>query len=252
MDFADYPSLTGPPFEELAPITMTNIKAIPTDERPRERCLREGPRCLSTRECLAIIIGTGPRGVGCFGVADNLIERYGNGESFFRSLDHSTSDDLLDIKGIGPTARSRLLACFELARRHSAHREQIAATDQLLHRSESSFESQISTKIPDRRRSESREWFGFVPLYPSGKIGELTITELGARTHVNVDPGEFFARVLVLRPSGIVLVHNHPSGELRASEDDRHLTLRIREICAQLGINLLGHAIVSSRGTRWI
>jgi DNA repair protein RadC len=68
------------------------------------------------------------------------------------------------------------------------------------------------------------------------------------RTHVNVEPSELFARVLALRPRGFFLFHNHPSGTLSASGPDLHLTQRVKSTAQQLGLDFLGHWIVTAQG----
>jgi DNA repair protein RadC len=78
------------------------------------------------------------------------------------------------------------------------------------------------------------------------------MVEKGARTHVNLDPAELFARILALRPRGVFLFHNHPSGILTPSQEDLDLTHTIREISEKFGIQLLGHWIVSAQSEHWI
>lgn len=231
------------------------IKDSPESERPRERCLLRGPRCLSIRELLALLIHSGPRGVGALGVAANLLQRPGLGmredeqeRALFSALEASASESTLaGIPGLGPAAIARVLAAFELGRRYSQHIQHHAP----FHQSPRLFKT-AAAKISPERRLEPREWLGFVPLFRSGQMGELCIVELGVRTHVNVEPAELFARILALRPQGFFLFHNHPSGNLLPSPEDRHLTEAVQTLARSFNLRLFGHAVVSATSETWI
>lgn len=231
----------------------------PLSERPRERCLDTGPTCLSLRECLALILGSGPPGIGCLGLATNILGKPGSGLStqeeeraFFTSLEVSGGSYLKGISGLGPAGQAKLLAAFEVGRRYSLYRNRIFRSNQPQKSTIAELAREALSKISGKNRSEPQEWFGFIPIHRSGELGELCIVEQGARTHVNVDPAELFARVLVLRPRGLFLCHNHPSGIVVPSPQDLNLTEKVAEIALQLGIQLLGHWIVTSQGETWI
>lgn len=228
------------------------MKETPFAERPRERCLTHGARSLSLRECLALIIGTGPVGLGCLGVAQQIIEKPGIGlsdsekeQAFFTCMEVSGSAYLKEIEGLGDAGQAKVLAAFELGRRYSIY----------LQRSQQKFQKKPSIpilaaealgKIPSQLRNEPQEWLGFVPLYRTGKLGEFCLVEKGVRTHINIDPTELFARILVLRPFGFFLYHNHPNGCLTPSVPDLNLTDQVGVIALSLGVEMLGHWIVTS------
>jgi DNA repair protein RadC len=234
------------------------IQNTPLLERPRERCLETGPNCLSLRECLAVILGSGPPGIGCLGLAAHIIQKPGPGlapsdeeRAFFTAMENSGLTYLKEIDGLGPAGQSRILAAFELGRRYALFRHQGKKTDfKKLSFSNITFEA--LGKITQNQRNEPHEWLGFVPLHRSGNLGEFSLVERGVRTHVNTDPAELFARVLVLRPRGFILFHNHPSGNVTPSSQDLDLTTKVYEISKQFGIQLLGHWVVTSSGEQWI
>lgn len=234
------------------------MNAIPLPERPRERCLEKGPASLSLRECLAVILGSGPPGKGSLGLARVLLQRPGEGlasseeeRAFFTAMESSGDSHLGGIAGLGPAGKARLLATFEIGRRYSNFRQSAAphapSGTTLPERAHEAL-----TRIPPSDRGEPREWLGFIPVYRSGLVGELCVVERGVRTHVNVDPAELFARLLSLRPQGFFLSHNHPSGNLKPSPEDYHLTRTVRELAGQLGMRLFGHWIVSPGGEHWL
>src|SRR5688572_25912123 len=104
------------------------IAQTPYMERPRERCLSAGADALSVRECLAIVLGTGPKAVGCLGLASHLLEGFGAKDDLddevllFHVIDRPELLGGLQCKGLGPVGRSRLLALFSIARRYVTFR----------------------------------------------------------------------------------------------------------------------------------
>jgi DNA repair protein RadC len=231
----------------------------PSSERPRERCLTQGPGCLSLRECLALILGTGPAGgQGALGLAEAVLDRNGAGlaptdreTAFFTAMEATSAGHapLQGIRGLGTAGRARILAAFELGRRFAVHREDRGRNPA---RASASLPERACDRIPMSFRLEAQEWLGFVPLLAAGKLGDFAVAERGVRTHVNVDPAELFARILSLRPRAFFLFHNHPSGDLTPSREDEELTRRVRQVAEALGIRLLGHGIVHARRERWI
>ncbi|MCM2276654.1 MAG: hypothetical protein NDJ89_01090 [Oligoflexia bacterium] len=235
------------------------LHLLPVNERPRERCLGKGPETLSLRECLTLLLSPGPPGTGGLGLAEALLQRTGKDlpprerdRAFFLAMEENASAHLQDLRGLGPAAQARLLAAVELGRRYALHRaneRRERTRDPLLGLP---ISAQALNRIPQERRYDSREWLGFVPLYRDENVGELCLVEKGVRTHVNVDPAELFARVLALRPGGIFLFHNHPSGKLAPSFEDLTLTSRVRKLSQQLGIRFFGHGIVAPEGECWV
>ncbi len=230
---------------------------LPAAERPRERCLDQGASALSLRECLALILGSGPPNIGSLGLATRILQKPGTGltpsdeeRALFTALEISGITHLKSIQGLGPAGQARLLAAFELGRRYACLRQRI-------HRYHPSrtipeLAQDALQRVPPLLRAEPREWLAFVAVHRSGELGELCIVERGVRTHVNVDPAELFARILALRPRAFFLFHNHPSGNLTPSSEDFELTRAVAELGRLLGIKLLGHWIVGPTGENWI
>lgn len=217
---------------------------LPLEERPRERCLKEGPECLSLRECLAILIGTGPQGKGCLGLAQDVLEKNGQfhdsaaEEVFFRSLEQTPLSALKGIRGIGPASEARILAAFELAKRYRKEKTQPLPS------STQTLQSKILSQIPRDLRFASKEWLGMVPLQDERSVGRFHLIEKGVRTHVNLEIRSLFLPLLSLHCAGFALFHNHPSGRLTPSEADFHLTEEVDRLAQAFGIELIGHWIV--------
>lgn len=228
------------------------IQYRPSSERPRERCVEYGPECLSLRECLAVLLGTGPQGKGALGLAEDLLMEFsGEEELFFQRVIREKEDQgLAHLKGLGTAKWSRILAAFEIARRYALfclkeNRETSFSESRSCHH-------QALLKIPDHARADTHEWIGFVPVAMDRKVGKWVRVERGVNHRVNFDPGKFFFRLLAFNPMGFFLFHNHPSGVLIPSAEDEHLTKQIRSLAEKLGMTLLGHGIVSSGGVQWI
>jgi DNA repair protein RadC len=230
---------------------MNSVLELPPSERPRERCLQNGADCLSLRECLGLVVGS-------LRVAQVILEKPGEGfgeaeeeRALFTAMELSGRAHLHGISGLGEAGQARLLAAFELSRRYSLYRDKTKRAWKL--RSPSlDLPLKALAKVGLKQRNESKEWLGFVPVYRSDDLGELCVVERGVKTHVNVDPGDLFARILALRPQGFVLFHNHPTGNCLASPEDMDLTRRVSRIASQLGIRVLGHWIVTPTQESWI
>jgi DNA repair protein RadC len=194
------------------------------------------------------------------GLASQILKRPGPGLSageeeaaFFTALESTGSALLKEIPGLGPAGQARLLASFELGRRYSAFRSRGKSPESRTEKTNlTQLSKQALEKISIRFRTEPQEWLGFVPIYRTGNFGDLCLVEQGARTHVNVDPAELFARLLALRPFGFYLFHNHPSGHVIPSSQDLELTERVAQLSQTFGIQLLGHWIVSADSQYWI
>jgi len=228
---------------------LTQIKKIPIEERPRERCLLYGPQTLSLRECLAILIGSGPQKIGCLGVAKNILnksQKHLHAEeaehAFFANF-HSFSEVLANTKGLGNASLARILVALDLGRRY--HEHLVANTPDERGITKDNLEKNILKRIPTTFRSMSKEWIGFVPVYSERKIGKLSVIEKGARHHVNFEPARLFSRILILQPVAFALFHNHPSGRISPSNHDRKITNIVAEIAQHLGIIFLGHWVVA-------
>ena len=169
------------------------IRITPEAERPRERCLNKGAESLSLRECLALVVGSGPKGVGCLGVASEILARPGSGLSgadeeraLFHAIELRASGVLDGVSGMGDASRARVLAVFELARRYAVYREQIKRPRYYTPLAPELAKRALD-KVPVSLRNEPREWLGFVPYYANGDMGGLCVVEKGVRTHVNID-----------------------------------------------------------------
>lgn len=242
---------------KTAPLIRKNsLSQTPPSERPRERCLEKGSHTLSLRECLALLIHSGPPGVGSLGLASQLLHRPGEGlteseqeRAFFTGMESTGLAHLQSISGLGPAAQARVLAALEIGRRYSIYRLR-NQSGSLSCRSPST--EAACAQIDESLRISPQEWLGFVPIYHRCELGPFNLVERGVRTHVNFDPAELFARILSLRPTGFFLFHNHPTGSLEPSKADLELTDQVSLVSRQLGIQFHGHGIITQTNHVWI
>jgi len=207
-----------------------DVKSLPRDERPREKLLAKGPASLSDLELLAITIGSGVRGHSVLSVASQVLRKLDG------RLAHVTVDCLKPIKGLGEAKACQIAAVFELARRHlTAERATI---------------QQPSDALPYLRdiRSTKQEHFVCLSLSGANEVIACRVVTVGLLDSSQVHPREVFADPIADRAAAVILAHNHPSGTLEASAEDRALTSRLIAAGDILGIRVLDHIIVTRNG----
>jgi len=214
------------------------IRDLEPSQRPRERLLEYGARSLSDAELLAVLMRTGTRGRGAVAVAHDLLAAAG-GLAGVARLDHR---ELVARPGPGPAKAAALLAALELGQR--AAKAEVQAAERL-------DQPQIAGEFLVRRLlHESREVFGFLSLDGRHRYLALHELSLGTRNQAPVDAAELFRRAVLDRAAGVLLFHNHPSGDLEPSRDDLDLTRRLVRGGQVVGVSVLDHLLVA--GGRWL
>jgi len=211
-------------------MTKKRIKELPDFDRPREKLVAKGAEALSDAELLAILIGTGLKGVSALELASTILRRMG------RRLDRLDVTELQSIEGVGVAKACRIVAAFELARRHLLkEKTTIRKAKDVL-----PFIQHISDK--------KQEYFVCVSLNGANEVIESRVVTVGLLDTNQVHPREVFADPIADRAASVILAHNHPSGKLEASPDDLALTDRLVKAGEILGIKVLDHIIVTKRG----
>lgn len=214
------------------------IRDMEPSQRPRERLLDFGAAALSDAELLAVLIRTGTRGRGAVGDAHRLLADSG-GLAGFARLDRR---EMQRRPGLGPAKTATVLAAIEIGKRFAKAELQTA---------ERLDQPQIAGDFLVRRlHTESREVFGFVALDSRHRYLSLHELTLGTRNQAPVDAAELFRLAVLDRASGVLLFHNHPSGDLEPSRDDLELTRRLVKGGQVVGVSILDHLVVA--GGRWL
>lgn len=215
----------------------TSIKNWATDDRPREKLLAKGAEALSDSELLAILINNGHREKSAVDLARELLLLGNNNLSELGRLDLSA---LRGVKGIGEAKAITIAAALELGRRRHAS----AALSRTAIGSSKDVAEFLRTTIKDN----TREVFAILYLNRANKVCHFEIISRGGITGTVADPRLIMRGALEKNATGIILCHNHPSGNLTPSAADAALTKKIAEGARLFDITLLDHIIVSEEG----
>ena len=201
-------------------------------ELPYERFMRFGAQNLTDAELLAIILRTGTRQVSALELGKRILEQAGD----LNGLRSMSRESLMAIKGIGEVKAVKLKSLAELSGRMA----QEYAKNRLSFRSPSS----VAAYYMERLRHEKRETVFLVLLDSKGRLLREVTVSTGTVNASLVSPREVFLEALKAEAVGMVLLHNHPSGDPSPSEEDKSITRRIRQGAELLDLTLLDHLII--------
>lgn len=210
------------------------IKDMVTSEKPRERLLHYGEKSLSNTELLAILINTGRKGSSSIEIANEIMF----GKHQLKELKCMTIHQLTQIKGIGLHKAVILKAAFELGERMNATH----LSEKVKIKSLEDVANLMTSKLKDLEQEH------FVALFLDTKnivIKEHTIF-VGTLNSTIIHPREIFAAALRYTSNSLIVVHNHPSGDVTPSSEDIATTIRLKECGDILGISLLDHIIIGN------
>lgn len=215
-----------------------NIKNWSPEDRPREKLVMKGTGALSDAELIAILISTGTAKITAVELARQVLQHVNND---LHSLARLTVKDLMKIKGIGEAKAITIVAALELGRRR---KELEPEAKPKIASSKDAFEL-LRGDLMDLPKEE----FWVLLLNRANRvITKRRISEGGVSGTV-ADPKIIFKLALEELASGVIVAHNHPSGNLSASQQDIDLTRKLKEGGKLLEIQLLDHIIVA--GTRY-
>jgi DNA repair protein RadC len=206
----------------------------PKRDRPRERLLQMGPDSLSDAELLGLFLGSGRPGITAVDVARSLLGRF---ESI-RGVLYASAAELRTFGGIGPAKAALLLAMAELCRRLLAEK----ARDRPLLDTPHAVEDYLKLLIGAR----SNEVFLALFLDVRHRLICVDESATGSLTRVAVYPREIVRRALTLNAASLIVAHNHPSGAVAPSANDRRLTRVLQDSLALIDVRLLDHLVVTS------
>ncbi len=213
-----------------------SIKNWAEDDRPREKLSLKGQRALSDSELLAIIMGSGSRSESAVELAKRILDSVDNN---WNNLSRLSVQDLCKFKGIGEAKAISIITALEIGRRKAAQ------------------------EIPEKTKIKgSTDIFRIM----EGLMGDLNVEEFwvlylnqgnfvirkeqisrGGINQTSVDVRVIMKSALEVFATGIILVHNHPSGNLNPSSSDYKLTAMIQEAAKTLDIEVLDHLIIAQK-----
>ncbi|MDO5406170.1 MAG: DNA repair protein RadC [Eubacteriales bacterium] len=212
------------------------MKDLPQDDRPYERCLREGPQSLSDAELLSIIIRTGSREESSLELASNVLALNYPKEGILGLL-HLSLPELMSVKGIGQVKGIQLLCVGELSRRIWKRRSLIQPV---------TFQDPqtIAEYYQEDMRHKSQEEFHVMMFNNRQMLIHDCLLSKGTVNASLASPRDIFIEALKHRAVSLILVHNHPSGDPEPSSQDIQLTRRISEAGRLIDIQVLDHIII--------
>ena len=212
---------------------ISSIKSWSLDDRPREKLIEKGSKSLSDAELVAILLGSGSRSESAVGLAKRILNYAQNNLTEFGRLG---VEDLMQFKGVGEAKAVILCSAFELARRRKSEVvERVKVTSAM------DVFNQIAPFVSDLNHEE----FWVFYLNRANVILRKEKISSGGITGTVIDNKIILKKALLNLASSIILVHNHPSGNVNPSIQDKKVTKKMKLACELLEINLLDHLIIA-------
>ena len=211
------------------------LKEWADEDKPREKMLTKGKKELTNAELIAILLHSGLRGKSVVDVAKEVLSKSGNS---LTSLSQMEFSQLSSIKGVGQAKATTLMAALELGWR--MHGEMGKSNELIINDSQSLF-NYMTPLLADLNHEE----FWVVFLSNRNKVLGRQRLSVGGMTGTPVDLRILFRSALECKAVKVMVAHNHPSGLLHASNEDKVLTNKILEGGKLLDIKLQEHIIIA-------
>jgi DNA repair protein RadC len=208
------------------------IKELPPELRPRERLLADGPEALSSAELLGILLGIGSKERTAVELAQQVISESGG----LFGLHGVGVHDLREVHGIGEAKACIIMAAVEFGKRLGRVRNP--------GRPVISSPEDVDGLLRGRIANLDRENFVVVLLNTKNEVLGFPTVSVGTLSASLVHPREVFKPAIRASAAGVVLAHNHPSGRVGPSREDREVTRRLKEASEIIGIEVLDHVIL--------
>ena len=219
---------------ELKPYVLA-VRDLPLEKKPREKMIQEGPTVLSMAELLAIIFNTGTKKEEVLGMASRVLKEYGEKSII---AEHDPQKLAMDL-GIPLVRATQIVAAVELGRRLF---ERNPSGAKIIRTAKDVFNH--TKNMHDLPKEHLRGIY----LNNHYKVIHDEVISIGTIDANIVHPREVFRPALEYAAAAVILVHNHPSGSLLPSDADIVVTKQLVDAGKLLGIDLIDHVIVSSKG----
>ena len=214
-----------------------SIKSWADDDKPREKLMLKGKHVLSDAELLAIIIGSGSRNESAVELSKRILSSIDNN---LNALGKLSLSQLTAFKGIGEAKAISIIATMELGRRR---KEEAVVKLEKITSAKAVFEM-MQPIIGELQHEE----FWVLYLNNASKVIYKSQISKGGITNTLADTRIVFKIALEQNATAIILTHNHPSGKLEASDQDKSLTKKLKLAGEQLSIQVLDHIIITENG----
>ncbi|MDA9555183.1 DNA repair protein RadC [Pelobium sp.] len=213
------------------------IKTWAEEDRPREKLSTQGRRALTDAELIAILIGSGSTTESAVDLSKRILHSCKNDLNLLAKL---SIQELSKFKGIGEAKAISIIAALELGRRRKE--EQTQDLDKIT--SSKDIYNLLAPYFSDLPHEE----FWMLSLNRANKVLNKVLISKGGQSGTIADPKIIFKAALEHNAAYIILSHNHPSGNLKPSDADIHLTKKLREAGKLLDITVLDHLIITDGG----
>lgn len=207
------------------------------EDRPREKLLLKGRSALSDAELIAILIGSGSSELSAVDLSKKILQSVNYD---LNSLAKLSVKDLTQFKGIGEAKAISIVSALELGRRRKSTE---SVKKRKIQSSQDAYDV-ISPELLD----QPIEQFWIITLNRSNHVIQKRVISQGGVSGTVADPKVIFKQALDDLASGIILIHNHPSGNLNPSHADRQLTRKMVEAGKMIEIPVLDHIIFTDSG----
>lgn len=205
------------------------IKDLEKVDRPREKLEKYGPNKLANAELLAVLLGSGIKGMNVVELSKKIIKSIDKA-----GVDNIKLQDLLQQKGLGRAKALQIIAALEFGKRINTRNNIEILTPEDVWKLCSDFSG------------SKKEHFAAFYLDTQNRSIERQIISIGTLNASLVHPREVFEPAIGLHAAGIIVVHNHPSGNADPSQDDLAITKRLAEAGKIMGIELMDHIILTA------
>ncbi len=212
------------------------IKSWATEDRPREKLMSKGAPVLSSAELLAILIGSGNKKESAVDLSKRILEsvQYNIHELAKLSLKKLTA-----FHGIGPAKAITIVTALELGKRRQL--------ETFIERPKISSSQEVFSMMQPLMGSLAHEEFWVLYLNNSNEVLSKHQLSKGGITATLVDVRLLFKKAIEMSAVAIVICHNHPSGTLNPSREDKQITKKIKDGGLSLDIKLLDHLIITEK-----
>lgn len=207
------------------------LKTLPVEDRPREKLVRQGASTLTESELLAILLRTGRKGEDVLMLSSRLLQQFN-----LKRLSRLSTSALQKTLGIGQAKACQIAASFELARRLARFREKPLTIKR---------SKDVADMLMPEMRALSSEHFKAIFLNNARRVIRVETLFVGSLNESLVHPREIFQRALEENAAGIIVAHNHPSGDPTPSAEDIETTHRIIKAGEVMNIPVLDHIIIA-------
>jgi len=211
-----------------------SLKEFPEEKKPREKLIKYGPDVLRIPESVSIILNTGYRDENVLELSQRIIKEYGSKAI----ASEKNVGKIMETLGIPIVKACQIVACFELGRRFFQEEPGKMPTVR--------GPEDVYIYLEDMRKLKKEQFRGLY-LNARNKVIHDEVISIGTLTANLVHPREVFQPAIEYLACGVIVAHNHPSGDPDPSEDDLEITRKLSTVGKTMDIELLNHIIIGSK-----